>query len=79
MSRTAQTARMSAHALAEQDRAAVIGKARCHVSWALAAAMAGSPDDVVMYLERAAEALGLTEPSPFYIPTFARQHSEEAH
>lgn len=82
MSRTAQTARMAAHVSADLDRAAMIGKARSHVSWALAAAIAGEPDDVIKYLERAADALGVTEPSPLYVPmatSFARQHSEEAY
>lgn len=80
--RTAQKARMAGHAAAAQDSAAIIGKSRAHVSWALAAATAGDLDDVIKYLERAADALGVTEPSPLYAPvgpSFARQHSEEAH
>ena len=40
MSRTAQTARMLEAATAEQDRAAIIGRASSHVAWALAAAEA---------------------------------------
>ena len=80
--RTAQNARMAEHIAADQDRAAIIGKARSHVAWALAAAIAGDLDDVTKYLERAADALGVTEPSPLYThiaTSFARQHSEEAH
>ena len=82
MSRTAQAARMAEHAAAHEDRAAIIGKARSHVAWALAAAIAGDLDDVTKYLERAADALGVTEPSPLYThmaPSFARQQNEEAH
>jgi hypothetical protein len=81
MSRTATAARMAEHAAADQDRAAIIGKARSHVAWALAAAVSGDLDDIIKYLERAADALGVTEPSPLYVPvgpSFARQHSEEA-
>lgn len=65
---TAQMARMAGAVATEQDRAAIIGKTRSHVSWALAAAMAGHPDDVIKYLERAADALGVTEPSSLYVP-----------
>lgn len=66
----------------EHDYVAMVGKARAHVSWALAAAIAGETDDMIKYLERAADALGVTDPSPLYMPmapSFARQHSEEAH
>lgn len=66
--RTAQMARMAEVVATDQDRAAIIGKARSHVSWALAAAIAGHPDDVIKYLERAADVLGVTEPSPLYVP-----------
>lgn len=66
--RTAQWARMAEAVATDQDRAAIIGKARSHVSWALAAAIAGHPDDVIKYLERAADVLGVTEPSPLYVP-----------
>jgi hypothetical protein len=64
------------------DHAAVIGRASSHVAWALAAAEAGDVDAARVFLNRAATALGVTEPSPLYIahvPSFARQHSEEAH
>jgi len=64
------------------DHAAVIGRASSHVAWALAAAEAGDIGAARAFLRRAATALGVTEPSPLYIaftPTFARQHSEEAH
>jgi hypothetical protein len=64
------------------DHAAIIGRASSHVAWALAAAEAGDVDGARVFLNRAAAALGVTEPSPLYIapmPSFARQHSEEAH
>jgi hypothetical protein len=66
----------------DTDRAAVIGRASSHVAWALAAAEAGDVDAARVFLNRAAAALGVTEPSPLYIaftPSFARQHSEESH
>jgi hypothetical protein len=82
MSRTGQTARTLIAAVADQDRAAIIGRASSHVAWALAAAEAGDLVDTRVFLNRAAAALGVKGPSPLYIalaPSFARQHSEEAY
>jgi hypothetical protein len=64
------------------DQAAIIGRASSHVAWALAAAEAGDVDGARVFLNRAAAALGVDGPSPLYIapmPSFARQHSDEAH
>lgn len=82
----ASAARTEAACLAsvtrEHDYVAMVGKARSHVSWALAAALAGDDDRVLLYIRQAAEALGVDGPSPYYVPgipvSFARQHSEEA-
>jgi hypothetical protein len=68
--------------MTDTDHAAVIGRASSHVAWALAAAEAGDIGGVRVFLNRAAAALGVDGPSPLYIaftPTFARQHSDEAH
>lgn len=79
---TRTTAVCVAAAQTDQDRAAMIGHARAHVAWAMAAADAGEIDDVRVFLSRAAAALGVTEPSPLYIPpagtSFARKHGKEA-
>jgi hypothetical protein len=64
------------------DHAAIIGRASSHVAWALAAAEAGDLSGARVFLNRAAAALGVDGPSPLYIapmPSFARQHSDEAH
>lgn len=72
-------------AAATHDWVAMVGKARAHVAWAVAAAEAGEIDRVLLYLEKAQDALGgEAGPSPHYVPgipvvSFARQHSEEAH
>ncbi len=68
--------------MTDTDHAAIIGRASAHVAWALAAAEAGDIGGARVFLRRAAAALGVTQPSPLYIahvPSFARQHSEEAH
>ena len=67
--------------MSDTDHAAIIGRASAHVAWALAAAEAGDVGGARVFLRRAAAALGVDGPSPLYIapmPSFARQHSEEA-
>lgn len=79
----------NAAATATHDWVTMVGKARAHVAWALAAAEAGEMDRVLIYLRQTQESLGDSSgPTPHFIPgipvpdmapTFARQHSEEAH
>lgn len=66
--RTAQAARMAQHAQDDVDRAKMIGRARSHIAWALAAAQHGNMHDMEKYLHRAADALGVDAPTNLYVP-----------